>query len=105
MAQSGSITIEEFERLPDALALNHELDDGELVDVSGNTAFHNRKRDRFIARLTPHVESTGLGIVISEQEFDFDGNAYCPDGAFIGNCREAVYQRRYREDPRIEHPR
>jgi Uma2 family endonuclease len=83
VAQSGGITIEEFERLPDALALNHELDDGELVDVSGNTPYHNRQRDRLVAKLSPHVEDAGLGMVISEQEFEFDGNAYAPDVAFI----------------------
>jgi Uma2 family endonuclease len=83
VAQSGGITIEEFERLPDALALNHELDDGELVDVSGNTPYHNRKRDLLVERLGPHVRERMLGIVISEQEFEFDGNAYAPDLAFI----------------------
>jgi hypothetical protein len=39
------LTIEEFEQLPDALAHNHELVDGELVDVSGNTGGHNSLRD------------------------------------------------------------
>jgi len=30
----GGLTIEEFEQLPNALARNHELVDGRLVDVS-----------------------------------------------------------------------
>ena len=46
MAIATGITIEEFEKLPYALAHNHELVDGELIDVSGNTLFHNRFRDR-----------------------------------------------------------
>ena len=35
------LTIDDFERLPDELAYYHELVDGELVDVSGNTPDHN----------------------------------------------------------------
>jgi hypothetical protein len=45
MAPNAAITIDEFEMLPDALALHHELVDGELVDVSGNTPLHNKIRD------------------------------------------------------------
>ncbi len=41
MAIETGITIEEFELLPDSLAHNHELVDGELVDVSGKTLYHN----------------------------------------------------------------
>jgi hypothetical protein len=37
MANLVGLTIEDFERLPHVLARNHELVDGELVDVSGNT--------------------------------------------------------------------
>ena len=37
MAIATGITIEEFERLPDAPAHNHELVNGALVDVPGNT--------------------------------------------------------------------
>jgi Uma2 family endonuclease len=78
------LTIEDFERLPDALALNHELVDGELVEVSGNTLTHNRLRDYFLRLLSEYVEKHGLGEVVSEQEFDFKGNVYGPDVAFFG---------------------
>jgi Uma2 family endonuclease len=84
MAIATGITIEEFEQLPAALARNHELVDGELVDVSGNTADHNSLRDLLIVLLRPYVEERKLGKVISEQEFDFAGNAHGPDVAFIG---------------------
>ena len=84
MAIATGITIEEFERLPDALAHNHELVNGELVDVSGNTPYHNKLRDFLIELLRPYVRNHKLGTIISEQEFDFDGNAYGPDVAFIG---------------------
>jgi Uma2 family endonuclease len=77
------LTIEDFERLPDALALNHELVDGELVEVSGNTLIHNRLRDLLILLLREYVEKHGLGEVVSEQEFDFDGNVHGPDIAFF----------------------
>jgi hypothetical protein len=49
MPLASPLTIEDFERLPDALALNHELVDGELVDVSGNTPIHNRLRGQHFA--------------------------------------------------------
>jgi len=78
------ITIEEFEQLPNALAVNHELVDGELVDVSGNTLGHNRFRDMLSARLSTYVRQHKLGSVISEQEYDFDGNAHGPDVTFFG---------------------
>jgi Uma2 family endonuclease len=83
MAVATGITIEEFERLPDALAHNRELVDGELVDVSGDTAYHNLLRDLLVVLLTAPVTARKLGKIISEQEFDFDGNAYGPDLAFI----------------------
>jgi len=78
------LTIDDFEKLPDALALNHELEDGKLVDVSGNTLIHNRLRDAFISLLRDYVKKNGLGEIVSEQEFDFGGNAYGPDVSFFG---------------------
>ena len=84
MASATGITIEEFEKLPSALAHNHELVDGELIDVSGNTVSHNRLRDHLVRLLSPFVEEPKLGMIISEQEFDFGGNAHGPDIALIG---------------------
>ncbi len=78
------ITIEEFERLPDALALNHELVDGKLVDVSGNTGNHNSLGDLLISMLLFYVDERKLGRVIGEQDYDFDGNAHGPDVTFFG---------------------
>jgi Uma2 family endonuclease len=77
------LTVEDFENLPDALALNHELVDGKLVEVSGNTLIHNRLRDLLIQLLREYVERHGLGEIIAEQEFDFEGNVHGPDIAFI----------------------
>jgi Uma2 family endonuclease len=93
MALGAGITIEEFELLPDALALNHELVDGELVDVSGNTAGHNFLRDLLVVRLTLAIEGKALGIIISEQEYDFDGNAHGPDVTFIGAAKLHLFDR------------
>jgi Uma2 family endonuclease len=87
MAVASGITIEEFERLPDALAHNHELVDGELVDVSGNTGNHNSLRDLLVAMLRPLVRERKLGKIISEQEYDFDGNAHGPDVTLIGSSK------------------
>jgi hypothetical protein len=66
MAIAAGITIEEFELLPAALAHNHELVNGELVDVSGNTLYHNLLRDLLVVLLRPFVESAKLGMIISE---------------------------------------
>jgi Uma2 family endonuclease len=82
VASTTRLTIEDFERLPDALAKNHELVNGELIDVSGNTPRHNRLRTRLAALLIPLVEPE-LGMILEEQEFDFDGNAHGPDVVFI----------------------
>jgi Uma2 family endonuclease len=78
------LTIDDFERLPDELAHNHELVDGELVDVSGNTANHNFLRDLLISMLLFYVNEHKLGRVVGEQEYDFDGNAHGPDVTFFG---------------------
>lgn len=95
MAVTTGITIEEFERLPDALAHNHELVNGELVDVSGNTPYHNRLRDFLVASLIPLIEPA-LGMIISEQEFDFGGNALGPDVALIGLSKVPLLDRKRR---------
>ena len=84
MSAVSPMTIEDFERLPQELAKNHELVDGELVDVSGNTLGHNRLRDYLIRLLSAYVEKNGLGEVVSEQEYDFGGNAHGPDVSFYG---------------------
>jgi Uma2 family endonuclease len=81
------LTIDDFEKLPDALALNHELVDGELVEVSGNTLIHNRLRDQLNRLLSTLVEQGKLGEVISEQEFDFQGNAHGPDVCFVSAAK------------------
>jgi Uma2 family endonuclease len=83
MAVLTELTIEDFEQLPVALAHNRELVDGELVDVSGNTSYHNGLRDYLIELLRPHVREHGLGRVIAEQEYDFNGNAHGPDVTFV----------------------
>jgi Uma2 family endonuclease len=93
------ITIEEFESLPDALAHNHELVNGELVDVSGNTGYNNSLRDLLVALLLPHVNERKLGKIISEQEFDFDGNAHGPDVSFLKAERIHLFDPKRRVQP------
>lgn len=84
MQSASPLTIDDFERLPDELAINHELEDGKLVEVSGNTLIHNRLRDAFISLLRDYVRKNALGEIVSEQEFDFGGNAHGPDVSFFG---------------------
>lgn len=99
MALVTGLTIDDFEKLPDALALNHELVDGELVDVSGNTGEHNALRDLITALLLIHVEQRKLGKVLGEQEFDFGGNAHGPDVSFFGSQKAQLCDRKRRIQP------
>jgi len=62
MATSTLLTIDDFERLPGEVAENHELVEGALVDVSGNTPRHNKLRDRPKQR---YSISTGVCSVLS----------------------------------------
>jgi Uma2 family endonuclease len=78
------LTIDDFERLPQEFAYYHELVDGELVDVSGNVGHHNSLRAELIAMLLPYVRERKLGRVITEQDYDFGGNAHGPDVSFFG---------------------
>jgi Uma2 family endonuclease len=87
MASATGLTIDDFERLPQALADNHELVDGELIKVSGNTPQHNLFRDFLTSLLRKYVEQHQLGLIISEQEFDFGGNAHEPDISFIASAK------------------
>ena len=84
MTGSTLLTIDDFERLPAEMAENHELVNGELIDVSGNTPLHNLMRDYLVRILWPSVEKTKFGMIIAEQEYDFQGNAHGPDVSFFG---------------------
>ncbi len=90
------LTIDDFERLPDELALNHELVDGKLVDVSGNTGNHNALRDLLTAMLLFHLMEHKLGRVLSEQEYKFEGNAHGPDISFFSLEKAPLYNGSFR---------
>src|SRR2546430_12195046 len=90
MPATASVTIDDFERLPAEAAENHELVNGELVDVSGNTPRHNLLRDYLIALLWRFVQVNKLGMIIAEQEYDFLGNAHGPDVSFIVAAKESL---------------
>jgi Uma2 family endonuclease len=88
MAVAEKLTIEDFEKLPFALAHNHELVDGELVDVSGNTSRHLCLQVFLTELLGPHVRLNRLGRIFFEQEFQFGENAHGPDISFISSAKE-----------------
>ena len=90
MATGTLLTIDDFELLPAEAAENHELVEGELVDVSGNTPRHNELRDWLIALMLPWMRERGLGTAIAEQEFDFLGNAHGPDVSVMGPAKAAL---------------
>ena len=90
MATTTSLTIDDFERLPADAVQQRELVDGELIDVSGNTPRHNKIRDRLLSRLMAWAEAQAAGEVISEQEYDFLGNAHGPDVSFFGPEKQVL---------------
>jgi len=96
MASLTRLTIEDFEKLPEAIAVNRELIDGELVDVSGNTGNHNTLREWLTALLLLHVDKNKLGRVLAEQEYDFQGNAHGPDVSFFGREKTSLYDGKLR---------
>jgi Uma2 family endonuclease len=101
------LTIDDFEKLPHELAYYHELVNGELVDVSGNTPNHNFLRDRLITMLLPYVSKHKLGRAVGEQEYDFDGNAHGPDVTYFGPekvklCNDKLRVQRFVPDLAIE---
>src|SRR5215472_14279167 len=96
MATSTLLTIDDFERLPAEMAENHELVNGELVDVSGNNPEHNDLRDYLGDAMRSVVRKGGLGKVMAEQEYDFLGNAHGPDVSFLGNEKRPLVDRHKR---------
>ncbi len=94
MAILDGLTIEDFEKLPDALARNHELVDRELVDVSGNTPEHNWLRDLLGRLLGNFVEEHKLGNIILDQDYDFDSKAHGPDLSFVEPSKVHLFARR-----------
>ncbi len=90
------LTIEDFEKLPDELAHNRELVDGELIDVSGNIGEHIDLQNLIAEILRPYVRQHKLGKVTTEQEYDFDGNAHGPDVSFFGPSKLPLYDRKRR---------
>ena len=81
------------------MAHNHELVDGELIDVSGNTVEHNGLRDSLLAMLLPHVRDHKLGRIIAEQEYAFGDDAHGPDVTLIGPEKLPLLNRKRRVQP------
>ena len=96
MATTARLTIDNFERLPQEQAKNHELVDGELIPVPGNTPEHIDIQDLLIEVLRPFVRERRLGKVYAELEYDFGGNAHAPDLSFFGPAKKALMNRRKR---------
>ena len=96
MATSTRLTIDDFEKLPAEAVKHRELVDGELLDVSGNTGEHNLLKDLLISLLLPFVTQRQLGRVVTEQEYDFQGNAHGPDVSFFRNEKYTLFNRKRR---------
>ena len=90
MATTTGLTIDDFESLPSDAVQHRELVDGELIDVSGNTPFHNIIRDCLMWHLMAWARAQAAGLVIAEQEYDFLGNAHGPDVSFFGPEKQAL---------------
>ena len=94
-----SLTIDDYERLPHALARNHELIDGELVEESGKTLREHLLRGHLTSLLADHVGAHRLGLVISGQAYDFNGNAYGPDVSFFRASKRPLVEMKLRVQP------
>ena len=90
MEARTTLTIDDFERLPADIAENHELVDGELIEVSGNTLRNNELRDLLVALMLPAVRKHKLGFVVAEQEYDFNGATHGPDVSFFGLAKQPL---------------
>src|SRR5438270_3334936 len=86
-------TLFRSEELPDILAHNHELIDGELVDVSGNTAGHILLRDAFVELLRPDLKSTRLNSSHSQKSYAVVGIEHRPDISFMGPSKVELLDR------------
>lgn len=89
MPTTAHLTIDDFERLPQEQAENHELVEGELIPVSGNTLYHNAIRDLLFLLIAQIVRELHLGRLVVEQEYDFGGNAHGPDISFFTAAKAA----------------
>jgi Uma2 family endonuclease len=90
------LTIEEYERLPAVLARNHELIDGALVEESGKSLQHNLLRGLVMVLLARYAKEHKLGIVISGQAYDFDGNAHGPEVSFFSESKRPLLNMKLR---------
>jgi Uma2 family endonuclease len=90
------LTIDDYERLPAVLARNHELIDGELVEESGKNLRHNLLRHLVMVLLAGYVKEHRLGVVISGQAYDFDGNAYGPQVSFFSESKRPLINMKLR---------
>ncbi len=57
---------------------------------------HNDLRDLLVEILRPIVRDRRLGKVLSEQEYDFDGNAHAPDVSFFSHPKQPLANRKLR---------
>jgi len=96
MVTTALLTIDDYEQLPQAIAETHELIDGVLVEVAGNVPEHNFLKDLLVALLLPLAEKQKLGIIVSEQEFDFNGRTHAPDVSFVNARKAPLFERRKR---------
>jgi len=99
MATKTLLTIADFEQLPQEEAEGHELVDGELVDVSGNNLEHNSLQLWLAAGMLQTVSGQHLGTVLTEQEYDFNGNAHGPDISFFGLEKQSLREPKRRVQP------
>ena len=87
------LSIEDFEQLPAEMAEGHELVDGELIDVSGNTPNHNSIRDLLIALLLPWFAKDGSAWCLPSRNTISTGTHMGRTSAF--SVRKSVYWSRH----------
>lgn len=84
MASKILLTVQDYVAIDEPAGVRHELSEGELIVSPSSSAFHNRIRDQFNARLSAFVDRRQLGLVTSETDVKLAGDTVRrPDVAFI----------------------
>jgi len=81
------LTVEQFEQLPETEGVSFELDEGELIELSGPILRHERIQKRILLLIEGFLSSRRkLGEVMAEQEFRLSATTVRrPDVAFVGS--------------------
>jgi Uma2 family endonuclease len=84
MSSTTSLTLQQFEQLPEQDGVRYELKDGELVRMGTAKTGHERTKFRIVRCLIAYILQHPIGEVYSESSFALSPSRVCiPDVAFL----------------------